>query len=212
MQSFFMNFYSRYVLGKPVFVILALVGMFVYLGFQIKHFRLDASADSLILENDRDFKYFLKVNKTYGTSTYLFITYKPKGELFSHETLKNLASLREELKEMKRVASVFTILDVPLLRNPPVPIKEMMGNIKNLEDPAVDFELARSEISNSPIYQELLISSDLKMTMLVVNFAADEEFDRIVSRRSELMEKKKKAYEESITQLKRKATIRYYNH
>jgi uncharacterized protein len=189
MQSF-LNFYSRYILNRPIFVILALLGLFTYLGFHSKDFRLDASADSLILENDADYKYFLEINKTYGTARYLLLTYKPKGDLFSSETLKRLSSLRDELNEIKRVSSVFTILDVPLLRNPPVPIKELLENIKNLEDPAVDLQLARTELSNSPIYQELLISSDMKMTALIINLADDEEFERIISRRNELKQKK----------------------
>jgi predicted RND superfamily exporter protein len=189
MQSF-LNFYSRYILNRPIFVILALLGLFSYLGFHARDFRLDASADSLILENDADYKYFREINKTYGTARYLLMTYKPKGDLFSPETLKRLSTLRDELNEIKRVSSVFTILDVPLLRNPPVPLKELMENIKNLEDPAVDLQLARTELSNSPIYQELLISSDLKMTALVINLADDEEFERVISRRSELRQKK----------------------
>jgi hypothetical protein len=189
MQSF-LNFYTRYVLNRPIFVILALLGLFTYLGFHVKDFRLDASADSLILENDTDYKYYSEINKTYGTSRYLLMTYKPKSDLFSPETLGNLRSLRDELREIKRVSSVFTILDVPLLRNPPVPIKELMENIKDLEDPAVDLQLARTELSNSPIYQELLISSDMKMTALVVNLTDDEEFERIISRRNELRQKK----------------------
>jgi predicted RND superfamily exporter protein len=188
MQSF-LNFYSRYILNKPIIVIIVLLGLFTYLGFHSRDFRLDASADSLILENDQDLKYFRETNKKYGTASYLLMTYKPRGDLFPPETLRNLGSLRDELKGMKRVASVFTILDVPLLRNPPVPIKELLENIKNLEDPSVDFELARTEFSTSPIYQELLISSDLKMTALVINLADDEEFERIISRRNELRQK-----------------------
>jgi len=163
MQSF-LNFYTRYILNRPIFVILALLGLFSYLGFHARDFRLDASADSLILENDADYKSFREINKTYGTSQYLLMTYKPKGDLFSPETLRNLGSLRDELKEIKRVGSVFTILDVPLLRNPPVPIKELISNIKNLENPEVDLQLARAEIAGSPIYQELLVSTDMKMT------------------------------------------------
>ena len=188
MQSF-LNFYSRYILNKPIIVIIVLLGLFTYLGFHSRDFRLDASADSLILENDQDLKYFRETNKKYGTASYLLMTYKPRGDLFSPETLRNLGSLRDELKGIKRAASVFTILDVPLLRNPPVPIKELLENIKNLEDPSVDFELARTEFSTSPIYQELLISSDLKMTALVINLADDEEFERIISRRNELRQK-----------------------
>jgi hypothetical protein len=188
MQSF-LNFYSRYILNRPVFVILALLGLFTYLGFHSRDFRLDASTDSLILENDQDLKYFRETNKKYGTASYLLMTYKPRGDLFYPETLRNLGSLRDELKEIKRVSSVFTILDVPLLRNPPVHIKELMANIKDLEDPAVDLQLAQIELGNSPIYQELLISSDLKMTALVINLADDEEFERIISRRNELRQK-----------------------
>ena len=188
MQSF-LNFYYRYILNRPVFVILALIGLFSYLGFHARDFRLDASADSLILENDQDLKYFRESNIKYGTASYLLMTYKPRGDLFSHETLKNLGSLRNELREIKRVSSVFTILDVPLLRNPPVPIKELMANIKNLEDPDVDLQLAQTELGNSPIYQELLISSDLKMTALLINLADDEKFERIIFRRNELKQK-----------------------
>lgn len=189
-MQLFLNFYTRFILNKPIFVIIALLGLFTYLGFHGRDFRLDASADSLILENDQDYKYFREINKTYGTSQYLLMTYRPKGDLFSPETLKNLGSLRDELKEIKRVSSVFTILDVPLLRNPPVPIKELLENVKDLEDPNVDLQLARTELSNSPIYQELLISSDMRMTALVINLADDEEFHRIVSRRNDLGQKK----------------------
>ncbi len=188
MQSF-LNFYYRYILNRPVFVILALIGLFSYLGFHARDFRLDASADSLILENDQDLKYFRESNIKYGTASYLLMTYKPRGDLFSPKTLRSLGSLRDELNEIKRVSSVFTILDVPLLRNPPVPIKELMANIKNLEDPDVDLQLAQTELGNSPIYQELLISSDLKMTALLINLADDEKFERIIFRRNELKQK-----------------------
>jgi hypothetical protein len=188
MQSF-LNFYYRYILNRPVFVILALIGLFSYLGFHARDFRLDASADSLILENDQDLKYFRESNIKYGTASYLLMTYKPRGDLFFFFLLRSLSSLRDELNEIKRVSSVFTILDVPLLRNPPVPIKELMANIKNLEDPDVDLQLAQTELGNSPIYQELLISSDLKMTALVINLADDEKFERIIFRRNELKQK-----------------------
>ncbi|MGR3293477.1 MAG: efflux RND transporter permease subunit [Candidatus Scalindua sp.] len=190
MQSTLLNLYTRYILNKPVIVIIVLLGLLTYLGLQARDFRLDASADSLILENDQDYKYFREINKTYGTARYLLMTYKPEGDIFSPETLMRLSSLRDELKAIKRVSSVFTILDVPLLRNPPVPIKELMENIKTLEDPDVDLQLARTELSNSPIYQELLINHDMNMTALIVNLADDEEFERIISRRSELRQKK----------------------
>ena len=179
MQSTLLNFYTRNILNRPIIVIIVLLGVFSYLGYNAKYFRIDASADSLILENDEDYKYYRKVSKTY----------KPKGDLLSPETLSKLSSLRGELREIKRVSSVLTILDVPLLRNPPVPIKELISNIKNLENPEVDLQLARAEIADSPIYKELLVSTDMKMTALMVHFAEDAEYDWIVSRRGDLRQK-----------------------
>ena len=189
MQSILLNFYTRNILNRPIIVIIVLLGVFSYLGYNAKHFRIDASADSLILENDEDYKYYREVSKTYGSHSYMFVTYKPMGDLLSPETLSKLSLLRGELREIKRVSSVLTILDVPLLRNPPVPIKELISNIKNLEDPEVDLQLARTEIAGSPIYKELLVSTDMKMTALMVHFAEDAEYDRIVSRRGALRQK-----------------------
>ena len=189
MQSTLLNFYTRNILNRPIIVIIVLLGVFSYLGYNAKHFRIDASADSLILENDEDYKYYREVSKTYGSHSYMFVTYKPTGDLLSPETLSKLSLLRGELREIKRVSSVLTILDVPLLRNPPVPIKELISNIKNLEDPEVDLQLALAEIADSPIYKELLVSTDMKMTALMVHFAEDAEYDRIVSRRGALRQK-----------------------
>ena len=80
MQSSLLNFYTRYILNRPIIVIIVLLGVFAYFGYNAKHFRIDASADSLILENDKDFKYYRKISKTYGSHSYMFITYKPDKE------------------------------------------------------------------------------------------------------------------------------------
>jgi len=40
----------------------------------------------------------------------------------------------------------------------------------------VDRKLARIEFSNSPLYQNLLVSPDLKFTALLINFRTDEVY------------------------------------
>ena len=151
---------------------------------------------------------FRNVNKTYGTSSHLVITYKPKGDIYAPDTLKSLGLLRDELLTMDRVGSVFTILDVPLLKNPPVPMTDLLVNIKNLEHPDVDIELARSELNNSPIYREILLSKDLTMTALIINLADNDDFKTIVSRRQDL---KHKLSDKIITQDERSELIQLNN-
>ena len=66
MGSFLNRLYNQWVLEKPRvwlgIIALAMLG----LGFTATQFKLDASSDSLMLENDEDLKYSRKVNKTYG--------------------------------------------------------------------------------------------------------------------------------------------------
>jgi hypothetical protein len=97
--------------------------------------------------------------------------------------------LRDELKKTKRVTSVVSILDAPLLESPPVPVKELTNNIQTLESPKVDRKLARIEFKNSPLYQNLLVSPDLKTTGLQVNFPIDEVYQNLLARRDHFREK-----------------------
>ena len=75
------NFYNQLVLAYPK-VWLVLIALTIGVsGIYVKNFRLDASADSLVLENDQDLRYHRMIGKTYGTEDFLIITYAPFGEL-----------------------------------------------------------------------------------------------------------------------------------
>ncbi|MGD9283289.1 MAG: MMPL family transporter [Desulfobacterales bacterium] len=106
--------------------------------------------------------------------------------------MKKLTQLRDDLKQTKRVTSVVSILDAPLLESPPVPVKEITTSIQTLESPNVDRKLARIEFKESPLYQNLLVSPDLKTTGLQVNFPIDEVYQDLLARRDHLREKASK--------------------
>lgn len=179
--------FDRIVLCHPRSVLAILLLVLCVLGFNARNFRLDASADTLVLENDQDLRYLRELNEHYGISEFLLIAYTPgSGNIFSESTRQDLARLRDELGELPRVTSVMTILDVPLLHNPPVPIKELKSNIKTLENDDVDLAMAREEIANSPLYRDLLVSPDMKSTALLVNLKVDETNESLAARRSKL--------------------------
>lgn len=189
MHSFFLNLYTKFVLNRPVVTMLVLLALFANLGYSSLSFRLDASTDALILDNDKDLKFFRETEIRYGEGSFLLLVFKPEADLFSREVLKNLRSLRDDIVKIPRVASVVTILDIPLLKNPPVPISELITNIKYLQDPDTDIKLAIRELSHSPIYQENIISRDMKTTAIQINFTGDRQYETILSRRNELKQK-----------------------
>jgi len=183
-------FYDKVILKRPLLVIACILIFVSFLGYKAKDFRLDASAETLVLENDEALRYSRLINERYGESDYLIIAYTPKGDLFSDETLTDLKALKEELEGLERVSSVVSILDVPLLESPPVPIKELASNVRTLESPNTDRDLARIEFRESPIYNILLVSSDLKTTALQIKFPDDKTYRDLLVRRNHFREKK----------------------
>jgi len=189
-QSATAFFFDRMVLRYPKIIILCLLIVVGFLGYQARHFRLDASAETLVLENDESLRYARIINSRYGQRSFLILTYTPKDELFSPQTLSTLGRLRNDLLSLEDVESVLSILDVPLLESPPVSIKELTGDLPTLESPAANIEMARFELPQSPLYQNLLISSDLKTTALMVYLSDDDFYRGLLEQRNELQRKK----------------------
>jgi predicted RND superfamily exporter protein len=162
----------------------------VLLGLGAKHFRLDASAETLVLENDKDLRYWRTISSRYEQHDFLVLTFTPRGELFCEKTLADLAQLRDDLKSEENVLSVVSILDVPLLESPPVSLKELKGELPTLSSGRADREMAKVEFRDSPLYQNLLVSPDLQTTALMVNFSDDKVYYELAERRDELRQKK----------------------
>ncbi len=184
------GFYDKLILKRPGIIILCLLATIAFLGYQAKDFKLDASAETLLLESDEALRYSRIIKSRYGGYDYLLVTYAPKSDLFSDEALADLASLKKEITALPSVSSVVTILDVPLLESPPVPVKELATRFQTLQSPTVDRKLARVELQNSPLYRNLLVSPDLKITALQINFWTDFAYTRLVSRRDHILAKK----------------------
>ena len=197
------NLYSKLVLAYPK-AWLALIALIIGVsGVYVQDFRLDASADSLILENDQDLLYHRAINKAYGTEDFLIIAYTPFGELLSKDSLDGLRELKEDLSKLERIESVVSILDVPLLESPRIKISDLENNKRTLDTPGLDKNLAQKEFTSSPIYKKLLASPDGKTTSLLVFYKRDEKYYSLMEARDDLREQKRSkkflTYEEEIT-------------
>jgi len=181
-----LHLYERLITERALWVMLALALVLGFLGYQSRHFSLDASAESLLLEDDPDLELFRTISERYGSQEFLVLTYTPEQPLFTEQSLSTLSELRDELRQLPTVDSVVSVMDVPLLSNPPVPMTELVSNIKTLEDPEANLDMARSELANSPLYVNLLLNLDANTTALQINFPRDEVQDRLLEERESL--------------------------
>ncbi|MCP3952310.1 MAG: RND family transporter [Desulfobacterales bacterium] len=185
------KWYQKYVLDRPVLVILGLIVVISILGYQARNFKVDASAETLLLESDPDLLYARQISARYGSNDFLIVAYVPKeGDLFSEKTLKNLHSIKAELEKLERVSSVLSILDVPLFESPPLTYAELSEGARTLESTTTDRQLARVEFRESPFYRDLLVSRDMQTIALVVNLKQDEVYRQLVDRRNGYLEKR----------------------
>ena len=123
------QFYDKIILTYPKTILLLLLLCIAALGYQARYLEIDASAETLLLEDDKDLAFTRKVNQRYGNQDFLVLTFTPKAELLADSTLNTLKQLSNELQALDRVDSVLTILNVPLLESPPKPVKELLENV-----------------------------------------------------------------------------------
>jgi uncharacterized protein len=183
------SLYEKLILKNPIATIVITLIISVFFATQAQNFKLDASADSLTLENDQALKYYRSIKARYGSDDFLIITYTPEKDLFSSSSLSDIKQLREKLKSLKQSDSVTSLLDVPLVESPPVTLSELSESIRTLETPGMDINLARKELLSSPLYKNLIVSPDGKTTALQINLKRDEKYHELLSQRNNLREK-----------------------
>ena len=189
----FSKAYQNIVIQKPKLILTLLFLVLLSFGYFSKDFKLDASSDTLLLENDPDLNYLREITKRYGSKDFLVLTYTPEKEIISDNSIKNLINLKEEIQNLKWVHNVITILDIPLLTSSDESLMERLKNYKTLKDEGVDKKRGFEEIINSPIYKDFVISQDGKTTGIIVNLKTDEKL-------REFIEKKDYFYNKSIAE------------
>ncbi|MEE9350847.1 MAG: MMPL family transporter [Thiotrichaceae bacterium] len=179
--------YQR-VLKRPSGVLAIIALAVLVAAYHARNFTFDASSDTLVAENDPALTYYQDVRErfTQGGEGFLFMTYTPKlGELVSEEHLSRIAAMQKELETIPGVASVYSILDAPLLKSPKILLNDLKDGYKTLKSPSIDFALAKKELSTSPIFKDLIISTDGRTTALRIGLGLDTELEQLRKKRDE---------------------------
>jgi len=184
----------NWLLEKPTmnpFITIMLVFSFLgFFSYNIQYFELDASSDSLLLENDEDLRYYRNIKARYGDDEFLVVTISPDGDLFDERNIDLLTNLKNDLSELEQIESVVSILDVPLLKSPPKSLAEIADSAPTFLSPETDRELAKIELTTSNLYQNLIISEDAKTTAMLLNIRLNNELEDLIDQRDALRAKR----------------------
>ena len=188
MTSTLFALYERFVLAHPARVLVVMLAVLAFFAWQARHFELDASADSLLLEDDRDLRTLRALQARYASKDLLIVTFTPGGDVFEESSLARLRTLRDRLRTAPGVESVTSILDVPLLDNVEgVSLAAIADHLRTLDDPGTDRARARAELLASPVFSEVIVSADARTAALLLAMRDDEAYRALLDQRNRLL-------------------------
>jgi predicted RND superfamily exporter protein len=175
----------KFIIKRPIFSVFIIT---VFVGFLASYaplLKIDASSQTLLLDNDKAFNFSKKISQRYATSDFLVVAFEPNEPLFTPKTDEILKNLSNELESLEHVASITSILNVPLLQSPIRPIKEMVKGVQTWSDSGLDAALVKEEFLTSPLYKKNLVSEDLSTTSLLIFLKDDYPNQRDIQRKIE---------------------------
>tara|TARA_A100001388_G_scaffold277039_1_gene266596 strand:- start:17259 stop:19718 length:2460 start_codon:yes stop_codon:yes gene_type:complete len=192
-----MNNIFNFLVDKSKFFIFLLFALSIISIIGLPRFQLDASSDTLLLDNDPDLKIYRENSRKYGSSDFLVIAFTPNKDIFTNETISLLESLVGKLKEVDGISNVLSLFDVPLLSYSEQSINELAENVVTLSTEDVDLTKAKYEFETNEVYRGLLISKDLKTIALQMTLKPNESYQKLISKRYELLDQKNLIEEKS---------------
>ena len=195
-----MNNIFNFLVDKSKFFIFLLFALSIISIIGLPRFQLDASSDTLLLDNDPDLKIYRENSRKYGSSDFLVIAFTPNKDIFTNETISLLENLVGKLKEVDGISNVLSLFDVPLLSYSEQSINELAENVVTLSTDDVDLTKAKYEFETNEVYRGLLISKDLKTIALQMTLKPNESYQKLISKRYGLLDQKNLIEEKSFKQ------------
>lgn len=182
-----MQLLVKFITAHPWIVLALFALVTLVLGWQIRHFEVNASADTLLTQDNAHYIRTRVVNERFSPQEFLLVAYQPDDNaLFTRQTYDDLQALKTRLLSLDRVESVRSLLDVPLIQLMPEGFQSDSPEEWTIENQDFSAARLRDVLQDHPIFQELLVNEELSATALQVLFRPNEQLETIQRRITEL--------------------------
>ena len=187
----------RLIVAFPKITLALFTALALFFGYYSTKLEIDASSQTLLLDNDKDLQIWREVSKRYETPNFLVLAYTPAGDLLAPETIRKIAQMDAAFSKLDFVASVTDITNVPLLLNKGGGMSELLKHIPTLTDADVNLTAARREFATSPFYASNLVSADFRTTAILINLKPQTRYEELLRLRDGAKSALKQAEHES---------------
>ena len=175
---------SSLITESPKLVLFIVFSLLIFIGTGASNFDLDASSETLLLENDPDLKLYRDSAKTYGSTDFLVVTVTPDEPIFKKSSIETFKKLIFELSNVDGIESVLSLLDAPLIEaNKNLSLSEVADQVSTLDSIDPDIEKAKRVFNTNEVYKNLLISEDLKTTAIQLTLKRNITYENLINER-----------------------------
>jgi uncharacterized protein len=175
----------------PKSVLAIFLACIALLGWQARHFQIDASEETLLTPNNVNYIRTQVMSQRFAPDEFLLVAYQPKRwPVFSPKTFDDLRAMSDRLRQIERVKSVRSILNVPLLRLvKPGSSLDLDPSNMTIEKQSFSLAQIRRAFAGDPIYEDLLVNESQSATSIQLVFRRDPELERLDNRITALLQK-----------------------
>ena len=175
---------SNLITESPKLALFIIFSLLILIGAGASNFDLDASSETLLLENDPDLKLYRDSAKTYGSTDFLVVTVTPDEPIFKKSSIETFKKLIFELSNIDGIESVLSLLDAPLIEaNKNLSLSEVADQVSTLDSIDPDIEKAKRVFNTNEVYKNLLISEDLKTTAIQLTLKRNITYENLINER-----------------------------
>ena len=152
--------------------------MIILSSIYIKNFRIDASSDTLVAKNDKDFLYYNSYSKLFTSENFLVLAVKNNNEIDS-KFVEKFDFLSNEILKLKNVKRVFSFIDAPILFLNDTSLNSLSENkVETIKNSNYNLEEIIKELSNNPIYNDQIINNDANVFSLIIYLHNNLEMEK----------------------------------
>ncbi|GAA0858622.1 efflux RND transporter permease subunit [Aliiglaciecola litoralis] len=171
--------------------------MAVVAAYFTQQFRIDASADTLLVKDNKLYIETQVMNQKFSPDEFILVAYQPKQhELFSSKTFEDIQQLSAAFSKLPRVKSVTHILNVPLLSLSSSLSADLDPNNYTWESQHYSAQQMKDVFTDHPLFTDLLVNQGQTATAIQIIF---EKNQKLVDIQSEIIDIQRNILQRELT-------------
>lgn len=185
----------KFIINNAKITLFATVFICIFISLFSFKLTVDASAESLLLEDDEDLKIYRELSSHFASEDFLILAYDSNDKTFDKENLIKNEILAQELTKIGGVKSVLNITNAILLNSDDLSLQDKLAVLPNILSKDTNLSRAKKELLSHPFYTNNIISKDAKTTAFIIYLKKDTRYNELIKLRDEASnENEKESY------------------